>query len=63
MLSASTLGIAPWIAFVRRERGFIPRDTASGGLGVYLVCTLMDEASYRREGGRNRLALVERGHG
>ena len=29
-LSASMLGMAPWIAFVRRERGFIPRDIASG---------------------------------
>ena len=31
-----------------------------GGLGVYLVCTLMDEASYRREDGLNRLTLVKR---
>ena len=31
-----------------------------GGLGVYLVCALMDEASYRREDGLNRLALVKR---
>ena len=34
-----------------------------GGLGVYLLCALMDEANYRREGGRNRLALVKQRHG
>ena len=38
-------------------------DRPAGGLGVYLVCALMDEASYRREDGRNRLALVKRRHG
>ena len=35
-------------------------DRPVGGLGVYLVCSLMDEASYRREGGFNRLALTKR---
>ncbi len=35
-------------------------DRTVGGLGVYLVCTLMDEASYRREGDFNRLALTKR---
>ena len=35
-------------------------DRPVGGLGVYLVCALMDEARYRREGGRNCLALVKR---
>ena len=34
-------------------------DRPVGGLGVYLVCALMDEASYRREGNRNRLALTK----
>ncbi len=30
-----------------------------GGLGVYLVRTLMDELSYQREGDRNHLTLVK----
>ena len=30
-----------------------------GGLGVYLVRTLMDELYYRREGNRNHLTLVK----
>ena len=30
-----------------------------GGLGVYLVRTLMDELYYRREGDRNHLTLVK----
>ena len=34
-------------------------DRPVGGLGVYLVCALMDEASYRREDNRNRLALTK----
>ena len=35
-------------------------DRPVGGLGVHLVKTMMDEARYRREGGRNRLTLVKR---
>ena len=35
-------------------------DRPVGGLGVYLVRTMVDEASYRREGGRNHLTLVKR---
>lgn len=31
-----------------------------GGLGIHFVRTLMDEVSYRRENGRNRLTLVKR---
>ncbi|MCY4499928.1 MAG: ATP-binding protein [Rhodospirillaceae bacterium] len=34
-------------------------DRPVGGLGVYLVCALMDEASYRREDNLNRLALTK----
>ena len=34
-------------------------DRPVGGLGVYLVCALMDEASYRREDNLNRLALIK----
>ena len=30
-----------------------------GGLGVYLVRKLMDEASYRREDGKNKVILVK----
>ena len=30
-----------------------------GGLGVYLVRTMMDETRYRREEGRNHLTLVK----
>ena len=30
-----------------------------GGLGVYLVRTLMDELYYRREGDRNHLTLIK----
>lgn len=35
-------------------------DRPIGGLGIYLVHQLMDEISYRREGGRNHLTLVKR---
>ena len=35
-------------------------DRAIGGLGVHLVLTMMDEASYRRDGNLNRLTLVKR---
>ncbi len=31
-----------------------------GGLGVYLVQKLMDEASYRREDGKNVVTLIKR---
>ncbi len=31
-----------------------------GGLGIYLVRTMMDELSYRREGGKNHLVLMKR---
>ena len=31
-----------------------------GGLGVFFVKTLMDEAHYRREGDRNHVTLVKR---
>ncbi len=35
-------------------------DRPIGGLGVYLVKTMMDEMHYRREKGKNRLTLVTR---
>ena len=35
-------------------------DRPIGGLGVFLVQTLMDEAHYRREQDRNHLTLVKR---
>ncbi len=35
-------------------------DRPIGGLGIHLVRVMVDEASYRREGGRNRLTLVKR---
>ena len=31
-----------------------------GGLGVYFVKTLMDEAAYERRGDRNRITLTQR---
>ena len=34
-------------------------DRPIGGLGVYLVRKLMDEASYQREDGMNKLTLVK----
>ena len=34
-----------------------------GGLGIHLVRTMMDEMSYRRENGRNHLALTKRKSG
>jgi len=34
-------------------------DRPIGGLGVYLVKELMDEASYRREAGMNKVTLVK----
>ena len=47
-----------------------PPDTSSGiedrpvgGLGVHLVRTMVEEGSYRREGGRNRLTMVKRRDG
>ena len=38
-------------------------DRPIGGLGVYLVQTLMDEAHYRREKDRNHLTLIKRRDG
>ena len=35
-------------------------DRRVGGLGLYLVRNLMDEVSYRRESGKNRLTMVTR---
>jgi serine/threonine-protein kinase RsbW len=35
-------------------------DRLVGGLGVYLVKTVMDEVQYRRDGGRNRVTLKKR---
>ncbi len=35
-------------------------DRAIGGLGVYLVRTMMDEWRYTREDGKNHLILVKR---
>lgn len=35
-------------------------DRKVGGLGVHFVRVLMDEASYRREGGRNHVTMVKR---
>ena len=34
-------------------------DRPIGGLGVYIVRKLMDEASYRREDGMNKVTLVK----
>lgn len=34
-------------------------DRPIGGLGIYLVQELMDEASYRHEDGKNKLILVK----
>ena len=38
-------------------------DREIGGLGVYLVRTMMDEWRYRREDGKNHLVLVKRRSG
>lgn len=35
------------------------KDRAVGGLGVYLVRTMMDSLHYRRDGGRNHVTLVK----
>ncbi len=35
-------------------------DRLVGGLGVYLVKTMMDEVKYRRDGGRNHVTLKKR---
>ncbi len=35
-------------------------DRQIGGLGVHFVKVLMDEASYRREDGRNHVTMVKR---
>ena len=35
-------------------------DRPIGGLGVYLVREMMDEAHYKREDGRNHLTLIKR---
>lgn len=35
-------------------------DRPVGGLGIYLVRTMMDELSYRREDNRNILTIVKR---
>ena len=34
-------------------------DRPIGGLGIYLVQELMDEASYRREDGKNKVILIK----
>ena len=35
-------------------------DRPIGGLGIHLVREMMDELHYRRENGKNRLAMVKR---
>lgn len=35
-------------------------DRTIGGLGIHLVREMMDELHYRREDGKNRLAMVKR---
>ena len=35
-------------------------DRPVGGLGIYLVRTMMDELSYRRENGKNILTIIKR---
>ena len=35
-------------------------DRPIGGLGVYLVQQLMDEARYAREDGKNKLTFIKR---
>jgi serine/threonine-protein kinase RsbW len=35
-------------------------DRPVGGLGIHLVCRLMDDIRYRREGARNHLVLAKR---
>ncbi len=35
-------------------------ERSIGGLGVYLVQTMMDDTSYEHSGGRNRLTMVSR---
>ena len=35
-------------------------DRKIGGLGVYLVRTMMDDLQYKRENGKNHLTLVKR---
>ncbi len=38
-------------------------DRPVGGLGIHLVREMMDEAHYKREGGRNHLTLIKRRDG
>jgi hypothetical protein len=38
-------------------------DRSVGGLGIYLVRSLMDEVAYRREDGQNVLAMRKRASG
>ncbi len=38
-------------------------DRPIGGLGIHLVREMMDELHYRREDGKNRLAMVKRKDG
>jgi len=35
-----------------------PADRPEGGLGLHILRSLVDEASYRRTGGRNHLTLI-----
>jgi serine/threonine-protein kinase RsbW len=37
-----------------------PAERPLGGLGLHIMRSLVDEARYRRDGGRNRLTLVRR---
>ena len=50
----------PLVEAPEPDTGAALDDRRIGGLGVYFVKTMVDEARYRREDGRNCLTLVKR---
>ncbi len=53
---------APFDPLAERSPEFdvAPTERPVGGLGLHILRSLVDEARYRREGGRNRLTLVRK---
>ena len=46
------------LAFGEPDLDAAPEERPLGGLGIHIVRSLVDQARYRREGGRNHLHLI-----
>lgn len=42
------------------DLGAVPEDRPIGGLGIYLLKTMLDSVEYRNQGGRNLLVMKKR---